>query len=63
MVTSPPGLGPENDCAGEEQQQLQTADPFSRRGERCYVRTNKARVQLGKKSLFVCLNGLDAKTN
>jgi hypothetical protein len=29
MVTSPRGLGPENDCAGEHQQQLQTGDPFS----------------------------------
>jgi hypothetical protein len=26
---SPTGLGPENDCAGEAQQQLQTTDPSS----------------------------------
>jgi hypothetical protein len=30
MATSPTGLGPENDCAGESQYQLQTADPSSR---------------------------------
>jgi hypothetical protein len=30
MATSPTGLGPENDCAGEDQYQLQTADPSSR---------------------------------
>jgi hypothetical protein len=27
MVASPKGLGPENDCAGEVQQQLQKTDP------------------------------------
>jgi hypothetical protein len=26
MVMSPAGLGPENDCAGEDQQQLRQAD-------------------------------------
>jgi hypothetical protein len=30
MVMSPAGLGPENDCAGEDQKQLQTTDPSSR---------------------------------
>jgi hypothetical protein len=36
-------------------------NPFSRqRG--CYIRTITVRVQLGKKSLFVGLKGLDAKT-
>jgi hypothetical protein len=30
MATSPAGLGPKNDCAGEDQQQLQTTDPSSR---------------------------------
>jgi hypothetical protein len=34
MVTSPMGLGHENDCAGESQQQLYTTDPFSRQRER-----------------------------
>jgi hypothetical protein len=29
MATIPTGLGPENDCAGEGQYQLQTADPSS----------------------------------
>jgi hypothetical protein len=30
MATSPMGLGPKNDCAGEGQQELQTTDPSSR---------------------------------
>jgi hypothetical protein len=30
MVLSPVGLGPEDDFAGDEQQQLQTTDPSSR---------------------------------
>jgi hypothetical protein len=30
MVASPTGLGPENDCAGEGQEQLQATDPSSR---------------------------------
>jgi hypothetical protein len=30
MATSPTGLGPENDCAGEGQLQLLTTDPSSR---------------------------------
>jgi hypothetical protein len=34
MVASPKGLGPDNDCAGEDQQQLQTTDPSSRQRER-----------------------------
>jgi hypothetical protein len=34
MVASPTGLGPESDCAGERQQQLQTTDPSSRQRER-----------------------------
>jgi hypothetical protein len=47
MVRSPTGLGPENDCAGEGQQQLKTTDPFSRqRG--CYIRAITASVLLEK---------------
>jgi hypothetical protein len=35
MVASPKALGPENDCAGEGQQELQTIDPsFRLRGGR-----------------------------
>jgi hypothetical protein len=30
MAMSPTGLGPENDCAGEDQQQLKITDPSSR---------------------------------
>jgi hypothetical protein len=45
MVMSPAGIEPENDCASENQQQLETADPSSRqRG--CYTRTVTASVQL-----------------
>jgi hypothetical protein len=29
MVASPTRLGPENDCAGEDQQHLETTDPSS----------------------------------
>jgi hypothetical protein len=47
MVTSLAGLGLENDCAGGNQEQLQTIDPSSReRG--CYIRTITASVQLKK---------------
>jgi hypothetical protein len=34
MVTSPAGLVPKNDCAGEDQQQLYMTDPFFRQRER-----------------------------
>jgi hypothetical protein len=34
MVASPNGIGPDNDCAGEAQQQLQTTDPSTRQRER-----------------------------
>jgi hypothetical protein len=56
------GLGPENDCAGEAQQQLYTTDPSSRQ-KGCYIRTIIANVQLKKKILVVGLKGLGAKTN
>jgi hypothetical protein len=46
MVVSPTGLGSENKCAGEGQQQLQMIDPSSReRG--CYM-TMTSGVQLKK---------------
>jgi hypothetical protein len=62
MVVSPTGLGCENECAGEGQQQLQMTDPFScQRG--CYTRTMTAGVQLRKNILSVSLKGLGAKTN
>jgi hypothetical protein len=48
VVMSSAGLGPENDCAGEGQQQLQTTEPSSRqRG--CCIRTTTASVQLENK--------------
>jgi hypothetical protein len=34
MVTSSMGLGPENDCSGEDQQELYKSDPSSRQRER-----------------------------
>jgi hypothetical protein len=47
VVVSPLGLGSENDCAVEDQQQLQTTDSSSRqRG--CYITIMTARVQLKK---------------
>jgi hypothetical protein len=51
MVASPKGLGPENLCAGEDQQQLQTTDPPStQRG-----RPTSTNTQLpdSNKNLFV----------
>jgi hypothetical protein len=42
------GLGPENDYAGEDQQQLKTTDPSARqRG--CYIRTITTNVQFENK--------------
>jgi hypothetical protein len=62
MVISPVGFGPENNCAGEDQQQLYMTDPFSRqRGG--YIRAMTARVQLKRKLMVVSLKGLGAKTN
>jgi hypothetical protein len=54
----PAGLEPENDSAGEDQQQLYMTDPSSRqRG--CYIRAITARVQLkikiiGRESQGAC---------
>jgi hypothetical protein len=62
MGASPTGVGPENERAGEGEQQLQMTDPSSRqRG--CYLRTVTADGQLGKNILSVSLKGLGAKTN
>jgi hypothetical protein len=47
VVMSLAELGPEDGCAGEDQQQLKTIDPTSRqRG--CYMKTITASVNLGK---------------
>jgi hypothetical protein len=47
MVMSLAGFGPENGCAGEGQQQLQTTDTSSHeRG--CYIRTMTTSVHLKK---------------
>jgi hypothetical protein len=62
MVASPAGLGPNNECAGEGQQQLQMTDPSSHQSG-CYIRTMAADVQLRKTILAVSLKGLGAKTN
>jgi hypothetical protein len=42
------GLGPENNCADEDQQQLQATDTSSHQTG-CYVRTIPASVQLENK--------------
>jgi hypothetical protein len=48
VIMSPAELGPENHCAGEDQQQLYTADQFSRqRG--CYIKILTACVYLENK--------------
>jgi hypothetical protein len=44
MVLSPAGICPLNDCADEDQQQLQTTDPSSRQ-RRCYIGTITACVE------------------
>jgi hypothetical protein len=45
VIMIPAGLGPENDCTGEDHPQLSTTDPSSRqRG--CYVRTITSSLQL-----------------
>jgi hypothetical protein len=55
MVASPTGLGPDNECAGDSQQQLQMTDPSSRqRGY--YIKTMAAGVQLRKNN-----SGLDSQ--
>jgi hypothetical protein len=61
VVTIHAGVGLENDCAGEGQQELYTTDPSCRqRG--CYIGTRTASVQLEKnKLLVVSLKGLFAK--
>jgi hypothetical protein len=48
MVTSPAGLGPENDCAGQDQQKLQTTYPFSHLNG-CYTVTTSTSVQFENK--------------
>jgi hypothetical protein len=59
VVMSPAGLEPQNDCADEDQQQLQTTDKSSRQRE-CYIRTVKTSVQpknkiAGRESQGACL--------
>jgi hypothetical protein len=56
MVMSPAGLGPENNCAGEGQQELQTTDPSER-----LLRKEYDRKCLVEKILIVSLKGLVAK--
>jgi hypothetical protein len=48
MVMSPAGLGPEDDCADEDQHPLQTIDPSSLQSG-CYIRTITASVHLENK--------------
>jgi hypothetical protein len=60
VVTSPVGVGPEYDCAGEDQQQLQTIDaPSRKRG--CYIIT--ASVQFKIKYWSRVTRGLSPKTD
>jgi hypothetical protein len=62
MVTGPAGVGPENDYAGENQQQLNTTNPSSRQ-KGCYIRIITSIVQLENKIAGRELKGLVAKTN
>jgi hypothetical protein len=60
MVMNPAGLGPENDCAGEDQQHLQTTDPFSLTSD---IKTISASVQLENKITGRESQGLVARMN
>jgi hypothetical protein len=51
MVARPKGLGPENDCAGEVQQELYTTDPPSRQRER--PKSTNPQLSDSNKSLVV----------
>jgi hypothetical protein len=62
MVLSPAGLGPENDCAGEDQQQLQTTDPPSRQRGRPTTR-NLQLSNSNKNLVLVPRQGLDIETD
>jgi hypothetical protein len=48
VIMSPAGLGPKNDCTGEDQLHLQTTNPSSRQRE-YYTRTITATVKLENK--------------
>jgi hypothetical protein len=61
MVMSPAGLGPEDDYAGEDQQQLKTTDPSPRERGSCR-RNITASVQLENK-ITRRLKELGAKRN
>jgi hypothetical protein len=51
MATSPMGLGPENDCAGEGQQELLTTDPASR--QRGRPKSTNPQLSASNKNLAV----------
>jgi hypothetical protein len=58
----PAGLRPENDCTGDDQQQLQTTDPSSRQRWRP-TSTNRICLTGEKKSALGPPMGLDTKTD
>jgi hypothetical protein len=63
MVMSPAGLGPENDCAGEDQQKIRINDRLVLSSERAPTSTNP-QLSYSNKSLVVsprCV--LDTKTD
>jgi hypothetical protein len=45
---SPVELGPENDCAGEDQQQFYTEDPSSGQRGTLYQRTNSVELSTAR---------------
>jgi hypothetical protein len=59
MVSNPKGLGPDNDCAGEGQQQLQTTDPSSRQRER--PKSTKQQLSDSNKNLVVGSGGVSVE--
>jgi hypothetical protein len=61
VVVSPAGLGPEDDSAGEGQQQLSTTDPASR--QRGHPTSTNPQLSNSKKNLVLGpKRGLDTKT-
>jgi hypothetical protein len=58
VAMNPVVLGPENDCAGKGQQQLETTDPSCRQRGFC-IRSMTASVQLGERYYGYSADGED----
>jgi hypothetical protein len=63
MAMSPAGLGPENDCAGKDQQAIVNDRPILSSERVLHKDCNCKCFSWKIKLLVVCLKGLVAKTN